>query len=575
MDTNEPIQPVEVPQEQKPKKSFSIIVTIAVLIILAAGVVVGMMYLRNKQPIVNNPDNQNNQNTDNPANPAVKEPLVSGLITWNYPQGSYAAIFKDAIPETTVFYDVGVFQSGQYKGDKLIVGSIACDGPCPPTVLKMAATPDRKSIVVLKKYSDPMDNLDLTVVDATKFTVDSSTTISDLETPESISGPATGQQLVKASLGAFRSGYNIFNVTGLKFVFHDPKVGDVYTTPDDPSSVDGFFQSYGYYVKMPDWGTLIYQYVPNFISQDKNNIPQVTWSNGTQNADAFNSVHPSGCGASDYAAVVDKGTVALSDLKVSGKTSKGDSVYEFLDANAKMLKDMYDNEYNPFDPQTFVADPKLKISYTDFVAQHPMFFWVDPFGRLIQFKNQKFLVHAAECGKPVIYLYPTKTEQVSVKLDPVGGFKYTEPAYNSGWNVLAQPSGTLTLDGKNYPYLFWEGWGGLYQTPDKGFVVAKNDVHSFLVEKLAKLGLNQKESADFMEFWEPYMNSSPYYFVTFMGNSVMDRIAPLSISPKPDTIIRILMDYKPLDKPIAIEGFDISTPQRNGFTVVEWGGVKH
>jgi hypothetical protein len=114
----------------------------------------------------------------------------------------------------------------------------------------------------------------------------------------------------------------------------------------------------------------------------------------------------------------------------------------------------------------------------------------------------------------------------------------------------------------------------MYQTPDRGFVVAQADAHNFLLEKLAKLGLNTKESADFMEYWEPKMQGSPYYFVTFMGNSTMDALAPLEVSPKPDTVIRILMDFVPLEKPIAVQGFNIRTPERKGFTVVEWGGVR-
>ena len=49
---------------------------------------------------------------------------------------------------------------------------------------------------------------------------------------------------------------------------------------------------------------------------------------------------------------------------------------------------------------------------------------------------------------------------------------------------------------------------------------------------------------------------------------------PLDINPTPDTLIRVLMTYKGLDKPI--EGITEqqlpTTPIRDGFTVVEWGG---
>lgn len=151
----------------------------------------------------------------------------------------------------------------------------------------------------------------------------------------------------------------------------------------------------------------------------------------------------------------------------------------------------------------------------------------------------------------------------------------TDPEYRSGWEVEADPMSNLKdlFTGRMYPYLFWEGYGGLYRDPEKGFVVKAEDVHGFLIEKLAKLGLNQKETADFMEFWEPRMTGSPYFFVSFWGNSEMDKLAPLEVTPSPDTIIRVLMDFRPLAKPIQVEGYSIRTPERKGFTVVEWGGV--
>ena len=49
---------------------------------------------------------------------------------------------------------------------------------------------------------------------------------------------------------------------------------------------------------------------------------------------------------------------------------------------------------------------------------------------------------------------------------------------------------------------------------------------------------------------------------------------PIYIYPEPDTIIRVIMEYKKLD---SIDGLDIKeqvlTPvTRSGYTVVEWGG---
>jgi hypothetical protein len=48
----------------------------------------------------------------------------------------------------------------------------------------------------------------------------------------------------------------------------------------------------------------------------------------------------------------------------------------------------------------------------------------------------------------------------------------------------------------------------------------------------------------------------------------------LSLSETPDTLIRILMDYQPLEAPIKANPPILpKTPIREGFTVVEWGGV--
>ena len=51
-------------------------------------------------------------------------------------------------------------------------------------------------------------------------------------------------------------------------------------------------------------------------------------------------------------------------------------------------------------------------------------------------------------------------------------------------------------------------------------------------------------------------------------------MAPLSISPTPDTVIRVLMDTKQLENLLRYELQLQETPQRKGFTVVEWGGLK-
>ncbi|EWM52585.1 hypothetical protein RF007C_08595, partial [Ruminococcus flavefaciens 007c] len=46
------------------------------------------------------------------------------------------------------------------------------------------------------------------------------------------------------------------------------------------------------------------------------------------------------------------------------------------------------------------------------------------------------------------------------------------------------------------------------------------------------------------------------------------------ITPTPDSMLRIFMTYVPLEDAVDIEPQRLSTFERKGFTVVEWGGSK-
>ncbi len=48
----------------------------------------------------------------------------------------------------------------------------------------------------------------------------------------------------------------------------------------------------------------------------------------------------------------------------------------------------------------------------------------------------------------------------------------------------------------------------------------------------------------------------------------------LDFSVEPDTIIRVLMTYKGLNKPIRAEKQKLETLDRNGLVAVEWGGTE-
>ncbi|PKM76952.1 MAG: hypothetical protein CVU90_10130 [Firmicutes bacterium HGW-Firmicutes-15] len=178
--------------------------------------------------------------------------------------------------------------------------------------------------------------------------------------------------------------------------------------------------------------------------------------------------------------------------------------------------------------------------------------------------------------KPVIYLYPTKQETVSVKLDFSGQLTCTYPDYKNGWNVIAAPDGTLTNldDNKQYSCLFWEGVSNEAKWDlSQGFVVAGEDTKDFLQEKLAFLGLTPKEYNEFIVYWLPVMQNNKFNLVTFAGREYED-IAPMQITPNPDSVLRVFMVFKSLDSFTEVQPQKLKSFERKGFSVVEWGGTE-
>ncbi len=180
--------------------------------------------------------------------------------------------------------------------------------------------------------------------------------------------------------------------------------------------------------------------------------------------------------------------------------------------------------------------------------------------------------------KPVIYLYPTEVMDVRVRFsDPQSvELVYTYPEYpEDGWHVMAHPDGTLENihTGRQYYVLFWEGPIAFLPVIEEGFVVADHEIIPFLEEKLEQLGLNDTEANEFIIYWLPILAQSPYQFIQFLVEPYQSSV-PLDVDPPPDTVIRFLMQYQPLQQPPATAPAPQTFPviRREGFVLVEWGG---
>lgn len=341
---------------------------------------------------------------------------------------------------------------------------------------------------------------------------------------------------ISLQIGSTQDGYRIY----------ESDTGDIYLIREDGMKLT-------YALDIPFW-----QDESVMVSR-----PGISW-NDRSSVGEYSKGSIGGCGFTSPTRVIQESDRAKLGQLVEAGTASGETIYVPADLTLPYFETLYDN-----------WDRTIGGSLADFEDQKPVFYWEDQMDRLLEFQLVDILP-AAECGKPVIYLYPEETMDVRVEVEPKGGFTFTEPAYNGGWEVTASPDGTLVnkADGEEYPYLFWEGRGGLYEAPNNYWVVKRSKVKRFLQDTLAEYGLNKQEIADFNEFWVPRMKEAKYYRIGFHTTAVMDEIAPLNVSGDPQTIFRILMDFDELDAweeehpPRRVEPF-----KRNGFTVVEWGGV--
>ena len=177
-------------------------------------------------------------------------------------------------------------------------------------------------------------------------------------------------------------------------------------------------------------------------------------------------------------------------------------------------------------------------------------------------------------AKPVLYLYPEKETAVTVTLDYAGELTCTYPAYNNGWTITAQPDGTLTDSaGQTYNYLYWEGLDHTEYDFSQGFCVPGRDTAAFLEDTLATLGLNRREANEFIVYWLPHMEGNAYNLIAFQTSSYTDH-ARLTADPAPDTVLRVFMAWKPLDRSVELPPQTLAAPVRTGFTLVEWGGAE-
>lgn len=259
--------------------------------------------------------------------------------------------------------------------------------------------------------------------------------------------------------------------------------------------------------------------------------------NGKEISDISNDVHKTSAELSDVSNMLD---------------NISDNVYDIMEQGCNANNNVNNNNNNNTSPEPYEWEP-----YTE---------------------------------KPAIYIYAADSfteTQVNLSLyrtDMVSTWPMPDSvdAYTYTWNVGATNDGKLyDKDGNEYSYIFWEATDHGIHDFSSGFCVAGEDTADFLKETLAEIGLNSRESNDFITYWLPRMQNNAYNLITFEGlvpddayNSFYGLEVTDAAGNPADSMLRVLMVWKSVDRYTDITPQLFPELSREGLTVVEWGGAE-
>ena len=179
-------------------------------------------------------------------------------------------------------------------------------------------------------------------------------------------------------------------------------------------------------------------------------------------------------------------------------------------------------------------------------------------------------------AKPVLYLYPTTTTTVKVRFAHPEYLTTTYPKYDKEWVVTAKPNGDLLDNNNKYYYaLYWDEVRYHEVSFSEGFYVTKENAINFLEEKMSLIGLNDKEKNEFIMYWLPILENNKQSLVYFELTEERELNNKLIIEPTPDSLLRVNIHIKKVDKKVNIKEQKLESFKRVGFTAVEWGGMTY
>jgi hypothetical protein len=365
--------------------------------------------------------------------------------------------------------------------------------------------------------------------------------------------------------------------SAVEVAFVHPSLGPVTMTRPEPGELpEGHpLASNGFFVPEPEGGFLLYAYQRDLSKT------AVTWKEPTPDTAAYTYTleRNSGCSATRFVDPAPS-SVRAADLMEVGEVTGAGPLFTLRSPTHPELERAWE-EWSAT-PAAKASGAEAYTSRESFLVSRPWLYWRDSFGRLLRVRRSDL---SPPCmAEPIVYFYPEQRMRVRYTLAPSVRVARAVPLPKGNtWTFLATPQGLLeevepAAPGRRrrtFAHLFWEGTSLRFPPPAEGFCVPGPDLSAFFREVLPRLGLLPHETEDFVDAWAPRLEGAAFHVIGFHSRETVEALAPVELSPPPETLIRILMDATPAQECPALSPPTLpkTAPSRQGFTVVEWGGV--
>jgi len=173
--------------------------------------------------------------------------------------------------------------------------------------------------------------------------------------------------------------------------------------------------------------------------------------------------------------------------------------------------------------------------------------------------------------KPNIYLYSDQPTAFGLRLTLDGVLTASDPVYTSaGWSGVAHSDGMIN---HTIPYLFYEFATKTAFSEEFGWCIKSSEFSEWCERELTLLGLNERERADFVEYWQRVLPDSSYISIYLQPRALVERVSKLHVSPAPDAVLRLFFYVVPGEQRSQIRPPQTLPFLRQGFTLVEWGVI--